>query len=163
MRAILVNPFDRTITEVDDDFNNYKVIQSYLANGKADGDKRCFMGSGPRLGVVAGKPIHTYVDDEGLFRPDQSFFTLAGYPSPLAGYMLVLASTYDGNEDDLPKQATAEQLKNSINWISRGHASAIVQPITISTFDKDFTNERIVEIIEVKLSEDRPLETKPKD
>jgi hypothetical protein len=37
-----------------------------------------------------------FVDDEGLFKPDQHFFKLKGYPDPLAGKGLVLGTDEEG-------------------------------------------------------------------
>lgn len=130
MRALLVNPFNRTITEVNADFNNYKVIQSYLANGIADSDKFVCMTMGPRL----NNEVHTYLDDEGYYRPNQAWFRLKNYDAPLAGYMLVLSSTEDGDERDLESYVTADNLATQITYTDEQDAAATIPPITITSF-----------------------------
>ena len=74
MRAILVNPFKHEITEVDAEFNSLTVLQSFLTEGKAVSDKKVGLTSGPRLGAE----VHTYLDDEGYYRPNQAWFNLKG-------------------------------------------------------------------------------------
>lgn len=58
--------------------------------------------------VEAVHPRHTsyfitlYVDEEGLYRPDQQFFQIAGYPSPLAGRALMVGPPdTEGNDTEL--------------------------------------------------------------
>jgi hypothetical protein len=45
MRAILVNPYKREVTEVHADFNKLNVLQSYLTNGTPESDKKVFITS----------------------------------------------------------------------------------------------------------------------
>ncbi len=74
MRAMLIDPFTRTISEAD--YNgDFKQIYKFIG---AD----CF-------DVVVHRVGDIYVDDEGLFKPN-AFFEIQGYPQPLAGKGLVL-------------------------------------------------------------------------
>lgn len=136
MRAILVNPYKREVTEVHADFNKLKVLQSYLTNGTAESGKKVCLTSGPRL----GSEVHSYLDDEGYYRPNQAWFNLKGYGAPLAGYMLILSSTHDGDERDLVKYVTVEAVANLINWTNEEKAATEIPPVTVTSF-KEFGDE----------------------
>jgi Domain of unknown function (DUF3846) len=82
MRAILIDPVERTITEVEHD-GNYKSIY-------------------PQLGcdlftcVYLENDDAIFVDDEGLLKGGQHFFKVNTYPQPLAGRGLILGCDADG-------------------------------------------------------------------
>lgn len=105
MRAIKINPLDKTITEVEYDGNYksiYKLIEAQMFDVVRIGDKE----------------DHTiYVDDEGLMNGkarDVGFFRIEGdYPIALAGYGLILATNDEGESvecklslDDVKKMTT---------------------------------------------------------
>lgn len=83
MRAYLIDPFDRALIEVDYSGNfrdiyelcGYDTFAVVTFNDHGDG---------------------VYVDDEGLFKKNQRFFTIADYPQPLAGKALVLGVDAEG-------------------------------------------------------------------
>lgn len=77
MKGYLVDPFNRTIEEVEHDGS----LDSIYTLIGAD----CFACAAfDRDGNTA------YVDDEGLFKSDQQFFLMLNYPQPLAGKGLIL-------------------------------------------------------------------------
>lgn len=86
MKAILIDPFERTIDQIEynDDIEEiYRLIRCEskiftVVNFSSNGD-----------GV--------YVDDEGRFVSNQAFFSIEGYPQPLAGRGLVLGCDSHGN------------------------------------------------------------------
>jgi len=83
MRAYLIAPVDRAIIEVDYD-GVYTNIYGFI---KADTfDIATF---NEQLDAV-------FVDDMGLFKEDQSYFTIKGYAQPLAGRGLVLGVGPEG-------------------------------------------------------------------
>lgn len=102
IKAILIDPFEMTVSEVDyggEMADIYRLIDADLftvAGFGEDGD-----------GV--------YVDDEGLFKATQRFFKLDGYPQPLAGKGLILGSN-DGGESVAPV-TTLESVRASIRWV----------------------------------------------
>ena len=54
-----------------------------------------------------------FVDDEGMFKADQRFFMVDGFPQPLAGYALAVAVDEDGDTiapDLLPEELEARVL-----------------------------------------------------
>jgi hypothetical protein len=61
-----------------------------------------------------------FVDDEGLFKADQKFFMVDGFPQPLAGYALAVAVDEDGDTiapDLLPEELEARVLFiDAIEW-----------------------------------------------
>jgi hypothetical protein len=83
MRAILIDPTEKTVTEIDGDFANYKKINEAI-------------GADLFTVVGLGKGETIYVDDEGLLtNPPKDLFRWKGYYAPLAGRGLILG-TDDG-------------------------------------------------------------------
>lgn len=56
-----------------------------------------------------------FVDDEGLFKADQKFFMVDGFPQPLAGYALVVA--VDENCDTIAPDLLLEELEARVLFI----------------------------------------------
>ncbi len=69
-----------------------------------------------------------YVDDEGLFQPQENFFMYQGYNQPLAGNGLVLGTDKEGNSVD-PKM-TLETLKSKVKFMNRKEVYQWVQENT---------------------------------
>jgi len=86
MKAILIDPFEKEVREIDWS-GNYHDISNILDAPHFD---VAHFGSGD------GDVI--YVDDEGLFREKgQEYFGFAGHPNPLAGYGLLVGTDAEGN------------------------------------------------------------------
>jgi hypothetical protein len=97
MKAFLIDPFEKSISEVDysGDYNDiYKLIDAQLFDVVYIDGNNCI-----------------YVDDEGLFRNDQAFFQV-GY-AMLAGYGLVLGTNDKGESisPDIKLKDLAKQVK----------------------------------------------------
>jgi len=105
MRALLINPFSESISEIDYD-GDWKSIARLIA-----------IEHRPFTLVSLGDPErhHIYLDDEGLYQPAQRFFILRSYPSPLAGRGLVLRDGPDGDEAEAT--LTLESLAAAIKWL----------------------------------------------
>ncbi len=100
--AILIDPFEMTVTEVaygGELADIYRLIDADLFTVAGFGE--------------AGDGV--YVDDEGLFKATQRFFKLDGYPQPLAGKGLVLGSN-DGGESVAPV-TTLEAIRAAVRWV----------------------------------------------
>lgn len=101
MRALLINPFEKSVTEVDYS-GDYKdiptMIDCDLFTIASDGDNDIF------------------VDDEGLFKPNQMFFWVRGMGQPLAGKGLVLSS--DGEGETIGTTADVDAFYNRIRWFT---------------------------------------------
>ena len=82
MRAILIDPAKQTVTEVDYD-GNFRSINKLI-------DCQTFA-----VPYVLENEDSLYVDDEGLWGATH-FFTIEGYPEPLAGKCLILGTDEDG-------------------------------------------------------------------
>lgn len=83
MRAILIDPFTRDITEVEYTGDIGCIYEHIQAN--------CFDAA-----RFDNKGDAVYVDDEGLLKEPTHFFQIAGYPQPLAGRGLVLGVDREG-------------------------------------------------------------------
>ena len=103
MRALLIDPFSQSISEVDYD-GQWQSIAQLIA-----------IGSRPFTLVRMANRHHIYLDDEGLYQPLQRFFKLKQYPQPLAGRGLVLRDGEDG--DETPASIGVEELQSLILWL----------------------------------------------
>ena len=105
MRAYLINPFAREVLRVnyDGDFNQ---IYEFL------GGVRCFT-----CVTINQEGDSVYVDDEGLFNGDNEFFSVAGYPEPLAGFGLVLGCDREG--ESVAPSLTLETLRDRVKFWDR--------------------------------------------
>lgn len=110
MRAILIDPFDQTVTEVDYS-GDFKQIHELL-------NIRSFTLVSDFAG---GNDI--YVDDNGLAVDfeNQAFFIAKGYPEPLAGKGLILGVTPDG--ESTATELNLEDARQKIRFID--HATLI--------------------------------------
>lgn len=100
MKAILINPYDQTITQVDysGDFRDiYKLIEA-----------ECF----DVANITHGDGI--FVDDEGLMNGPTHFFEHADYHSPLAGKGLILGCNSEGESVDC--KTTVEEVKSKVKF-----------------------------------------------
>lgn len=93
MRAIIINPYDRSITETNA-VESYGLAEMYAAltqkRGRAVDDINSIFLNADRSEVL-------WVDGEGLLFPDTPIWFLGEYPSPLAGIGLILGLTEDGD------------------------------------------------------------------
>lgn len=79
MKAILIDPFDCTVSRVEYD-GNYRSIYKLIGC-------ECFT----CIEIDGGRDV-LYVDDEGLFNDAQAFWSIDGYLNPLAGRGLILGN-----------------------------------------------------------------------
>lgn len=101
MRAILIDPVARSFTEVD--YNgDWKTISKHLGCELFD--------------IVFTELGDVYVDDEGLFVPDQKFFMIEGC-QPLAGRGLVFGRV-DDEGDTTPATVSIEELEQKVKFLN---------------------------------------------
>lgn len=129
MRALLIDPFKKEVREVDDDFNDFRTIKAYVAQGEL-GPLSVTFSQGPRF----AENIHSFVDDEGCFRPEQAWFRLLNYPHALAGYCLILGTHFD-DEGPVPPWLTSEIMEAECVWVTPEDAKSDFPPVTIRQFD----------------------------
>jgi len=104
MKALLIDPYKQTITEVEH-LDDYKDIQKHI---------RAAMFDHVRIGENEG----VYIADDGLLTANTStrFFMLSNWRYPLAGYGLVLGSDKYG--ESVSTQFTIDDLEQDIVWVS---------------------------------------------
>jgi hypothetical protein len=101
MRAILINPFAKTVSEVE--YNgHYKHIYELI-------DCETF------TVVRLSRTEVLFIDDEGLIvdKP-QRFFSYAGYPQPLAGIGLILGEDEEG--ETVATKLTVDQVRDKVTF-----------------------------------------------
>ena len=121
MQAILINPFERTVSAVE--YNgDYKQISQLIDAEHFD------VASIDRINGV-------FVDDEGLFKANdtpcqQQFFAISkasGDVIFLAGKALILATDNEG--DSIPPTVTIADIYSRVVWISQEKAIPIAKHI----------------------------------
>jgi hypothetical protein len=106
IRGILINPYDRTVTERFGPFRENKAI--YAALSTPEHKVEIFT-------VIEAFHEYLYLDDEGLLWPDRKLFLIANYHQPLVGCALLLACTASGN--NASSLASVEEVERAIDWI----------------------------------------------
>lgn len=102
MRAILINPFTRTVTDVETSaslLDMYDLLQVDL------------------ITVVRVGGGHALIlDDEGLLKDKdiQAYFSLKGMDQPLAGRGLILADEYGENR---PATLSLKEVEDKVIWL----------------------------------------------
>lgn len=125
MRGILIDPTTKTVSAVDvapglDAI--YKLID-------ADAFDAVRL---PNTDVI-------YIDDEGLYREDQTYFAIPGAMQPFAGKGLVVGSTRDG--DDADAKLTVEQVRAMVRFPNIEYAGDDLVPPNASMFHPLFGRE----------------------
>jgi len=102
MKAILINPHEETITEVEYS-GNYKEIYSLI-------DCRTF----DCVRITPNEDM--YIDDEGLLMNNQRYFTLLGTGlNNFAGKALLLS--HDDEGETTATNWTLQEVKNMVQWL----------------------------------------------
>lgn len=105
MKAILIDPFDETVTEVEHN-GDYRHIYTLLSHPEHKVD--CFT----IVQITQGDAI--FVDDEGLLKDPKHFFVWKGYPQPLAGKGLILGTNDEGDSVDVV--TTVDEVKKRVSF-----------------------------------------------
>ncbi len=103
MKAFLIDPFEREITEVDYQGDYHEIYYHIKA------DLFCTV-------TVSDLGDTLFLDDEGLFREEQAFFQWIGYGQPLAGRALVLGTDTEGESRDC--MISKRDIENSVRWLT---------------------------------------------
>ena len=102
MRAILIDPFNQTVTQIEYD-GNFESIYKLI-------DADCF--DCARITKMDG----IFVDDGGLLKDPTHFFLHSEYPSPLAGKGLIVGCDYNGDSADTA--TNAEETKAKVRFFT---------------------------------------------
>ena len=122
MQAILINPFDKTIEEVEYS-GDWKDISSLL---------ECDIFTTAYFDDTTDS---VFIDDEGLYVEDQAFFTIGDYPQPLAGRGLILGCNDEGDSVDC--KTTLEEVKAMVKFLGTNPVNIPEPSFTVLSFDDD--------------------------
>ena len=103
MKGILIDPFTRTVTEREIGPNNLKDIYDSIS-------AECFSC------VELDDRDALYVDDEGLFRENQEYFSIGNYPQPLAGRGLILGTDPEGAS--VTPKVSIGKVQAAVRWLT---------------------------------------------
>ncbi len=125
-KAILINPFNKTIEMVDYDFGG-----SYLQISHLIGTEECVK---PLFCAVDIDETNTvYIDDEGLYRETQAYFMWEGYHQPLQGKGLILGTDYD-NGESIPTTLSLDEVKEKVSFQDN---IQVAPSFTVTSFETD--------------------------
>jgi len=100
-KAILINPTEKTITEVDyDELGSYRQIYEFIDADLFD-----------VVRLDDGDAI--YIDDEGLYTKEDMFL-YGDYPQPLAGRGLVLGTDEEG--ETIAPKISIDTVRQQVRW-----------------------------------------------
>ena len=136
-KAILINPFNKTIETVNYDFGG-----SYLQISHLIGTEECVK---PLFCAVDIDETNTvYIDDEGLYRDTQAYFMWEGYHQPLQGKGLILGTDYD-NGESIPTTLSLDEVKEKVSFQDNVQ---VAPSFTVSSFE---TDEEMLEALGLKV------------
>lgn len=125
-KAILINPFNKTIEMVDYDFGG-----SYLQISHLIGTEECVK---PLFCAVDIDETNTvYIDDEGLYRETQAYFMWEGYHQPLQGKGLILGTDYEDGES-IPTTLSLDEVKEKVSFQDN---IQVAPSFTVTSFETD--------------------------
>jgi hypothetical protein len=107
MKAFLIDPDLQIIQEVDDDFEDFRLIQKTI-------EVDCFT----IAGYIGEYPVRdaVFCDDEGLLKINLMFTKMEHYPTPLAGKILVIGAKADGYSKDV--NISLEELTKQVTFMT---------------------------------------------
>ena len=102
MKAVLIDPFNRSISMIEMG-NDWREISARI---------------GCKYFTVAGYYDNdaVYCDDEGLLYGPTEFVMISGFGQPLAGRVLMLGSTADGDSTDV--NTNAVEMLDKVQFLS---------------------------------------------
>ena len=112
MKAYLINPFEKSVKEVEYSGD----IEDIYLHLNCDIFDCCYPFDNQNC---------VFIDDEGLLKPDQSFFTIGKYSQPLAGMGLVLGT--DENGDSIGAIGSISDL--NVRWVKFALIAGDMAPI----------------------------------
>jgi len=102
--VFLIDPFEKKISVVYYD-GNFKSIYSII-------DCKLFDATPP----FNNRGDAVVVDDVGIYKKEQKFFSIKGYSYPLAGKGIVIGCDFSTG-DDRPPFITLEDLVKNVRWL----------------------------------------------
>jgi hypothetical protein len=113
MRALLINPFDRTVTEIEH-------------NGSLEAMRETI-----RCQTVCTVQLTDretlWLDDEGMLVEGTPVFSISGSDQAFAGIGLILGSSPAGN--NIASRLPTEAVKTAINWTDKESTGDFTRPI----------------------------------
>ena len=123
LRAILIDPFLRVISEVnvDNDLQSFYDILNIRTLAMVNIDNTNSL----------------YIDDNGLLNNDNSLFEIASYAQPLAGRALVVAHNEEG--ETIETTLNIDQIRAMVGWVDDQTPEEVLEanPPKIYSWDKD--------------------------
>lgn len=111
IRALLIDPHLKEVREVVDDFDDYRIIKQYLAQGER-GKYEADLGTTHPL--VENTAL--YCDDLGCYREGQAWWKPQPWPYGVPGYGVIAGLDHEGGTVDIPDWLTPEKIAPLLVW-----------------------------------------------
>lgn len=113
MKAVLIDPFKRDITDVEYDGETLEALYKLIDCSTVTAVSLTF----------DDQVVSLFLDDEGLFVRDQKFWSIFQYPEPLAGRAVILGFDASSGESlDVPVDASRVSEEGVIFFETAQHA-----------------------------------------
>ncbi len=114
MRAILINPYDRTVTEITVNPGLDSIGGMYSVLYRAD---PAFSGMVECVGLSTTPPVDLWLDEEGCLEAGRPVWQFGDGNGPhYAGACLLLCNDGEGDMTSLPPYITREAMARLIHW-----------------------------------------------
>lgn len=110
-KAILINPKEKTVTEVT--LNEEDTLKSMYQHMECE----LVTIAGYIPGGVPGQEDTVFADDEGLFKEEKHFSMVDGITGPVAGNMLVVGCSDEGDTIS-PQYTSLEEIAHKVKFLT---------------------------------------------
>lgn len=157
MRAILIDPYDQTVSEINYD-NGFETIKELIGTPPIPNTM-----PGPCKTIThsaLGGGIHAYLDDNGNWT-QEAWFRLGEVKVLYCGRMLLIGTTIDGEDAELPSHFTTAAAAGKVRWLDDDQALAFAAECDAHVAEEmaknpavihldDGLGERIAEVVKRK-------------
>jgi len=116
MRAILIDPYDHTISGIEYD-TGFETIKELIGTPPIENAGPCKT----MTHCALGGGIHAYVDDNGNWT-QEAWFRLGEVKVLYCGRMLLIGTTFDGEDAELPAHFTTSVAAGKVQWLDDDRA-----------------------------------------
>lgn len=124
VKAILIDPFKCSVSEVDLDASDYRNIYKHISHETMRVD--IFTVAYPGDPFDSGDAI--FVDDEGPLKACSRYFRVRGYSQPLCGKGLIIGSDDAGHERSA--RTPIQLIKRGLLFLERVEGLGLIQTYT---------------------------------
>ena len=120
IKAILIDPFECKVSEVEYDGDDYRAIYLLMSHPAHPVDRF----TTARVEFLKGEDA-LFVDNQGLFKSSERFFQIAGGYQTFAGKGLIIGA--DDKGESQSRKTSVDLVRASVLFLERGFGNRLVQ------------------------------------